>query len=233
MFWMVKSPHNAYTGPRVRAKVPGPSVLHRCQKTKERKKENKIWVSSTQSARTLISDFCTFRAPPSICRLSMRRLAAASQAIFSQTGRDRRRVGYGLGSSHQRAPRVSAAVPPDRHPPPAQVISAVAKCGEHSTPSVQLAVLQALLTATTAEHFVAHGDCLMQAVRTAFNIAIGSDVPDTQRTARGALLQMLNTTLKRVTLYPLVSPSLPVWPPLGSSAPPWGIRCMQLQARLL
>ena len=43
-------------------------------------------------------------------------------------------------------------------------------------------------------------------VRTSFNIAIGADGADTQRTARSALLQMLNTTFKRVTLLPMVSP---------------------------
>lgn len=36
---------------------------------------------------------------------------------------------------------------------------------------------------------MAHGDCLMQAVRTVFNIAIGSESPDIQNTARSALLQ--------------------------------------------
>lgn len=40
-----------------------------------------------------------------------------------------------------------------------------------------------------AEHFMAHGDCLMQAVRTVFNIAIGSESPNIQNTARSALLQ--------------------------------------------
>ena len=44
----------------------------------------------------------------------------------------------------------------------------------------------------------------MRSVRTSFNIAIGADGPDTQRTARSALLQMLNTTFKRVTLLPMV-----------------------------
>ena len=43
-------------------------------------------------------------------------------------------------------------------------------------------------------------------MRTSFNIAIGADGPDTQRTARSALLQMLNTTFKRVTLLPMVGP---------------------------
>jgi len=49
-----------------------------------------------------------------------------------------------------------------------------------------------------AEHFLAHGDCLMQAVRTVFNIAIGAESADIKNTARSALLQMVNTVLKRV-----------------------------------
>lgn len=44
----------------------------------------------------------------------------------------------------------------------------------------------------------------VQAVRTVFNVAIGSDSPDVQRTARNALLQMLNTVVKRVMQAPLV-----------------------------
>lgn len=43
-----------------------------------------------------------------------------------------------------------------------------------------------------------------QAVRTVFNVAIGSDSPDVQRTARNALLQMLNTVIKRVMQAQLV-----------------------------
>jgi hypothetical protein len=45
----------------------------------------------------------------------------------------------------------------------------------------------------------------LQAIRTVFNVAVGADAGDMQRTARNALLQMLNTVLKHVTLYPLVS----------------------------
>jgi hypothetical protein len=175
----------------------------------------------------------------------------------------------------------------------------VAKCGDTTSPDVQLAVVRALLTITTAEHFRAHGDCLVQvsggiwrgaavaaaqlytaiqppqrlacsllscccgnchrpvqgwaqrvwllacrfmlalcrqqdpavcsvpttnpdqrpfappplnrrhcsvkqAIRTVFNVAVGADAGDMQRTARNALLQILNTVLKHVTLYPLV-----------------------------
>ena len=45
---------------------------------------------------------------------------------------------------------------------------------------------------------------LMQAVRTVFNIAIGADSADLQRTARSALLQMLNTVVKRITMATVV-----------------------------
>lgn len=41
----------------------------------------------------------------------------------------------------------------------------VAKCSEGGGEAVQLAVLRALLTIATADHFLVHGDCLMQ-VRT-------------------------------------------------------------------
>lgn len=37
------------------------------------------------------------------------------------------------------------------------------RCGEAGGDGVQLAVVRALLTVVTAEHFVVHGDCLMQA----------------------------------------------------------------------
>ena len=75
---------------------------------------------------------------------------------------------------------------------------------ESNSEAVHLAVIRALLTITTAEHFIVHGDSLMQAVRCVFNIALGSSSADIQRTSRSALLQMLNTVVKRVTSYSLV-----------------------------
>ena len=64
-----------------------------------------------------------------------------------------------------------------------------------------------------------HAGCTAQ-VRTVFNVAIGSDTPDIQRTAKSALLQMMNTVVKRVTQQPLatsVSPSKPLIDPRPSS----------------
>ena len=43
-----------------------------------------------------------------------------------------------------------------------QVVLLVAKCGDSTSPDVQLTVIKALLTITTAEHFRVHGDCLVQ-----------------------------------------------------------------------
>lgn len=42
------------------------------------------------------------------------------------------------------------------------MVGVVARCGDTTSPDVQLAVVRALLTITTAEHFRAHGDCLVQ-----------------------------------------------------------------------
>jgi hypothetical protein len=81
----------------------------------------------------------------------------------------------------------------------AQVVKMVIKCGETNNEALQLAVVRALLTFTTAEHFVAHGECLLAAVRAVFNLALSSEDAVNKRTACNALLQMLNTIAKRVT----------------------------------
>lgn len=61
-----------------------------------------------------------------------------------------------------------------------------------------------LLTHVQREQFAClpiyiHCTQRLQAVRTVFNVAINSDSELIQRTAVNALLQMLNTVLKRVT----------------------------------
>ena len=76
------------------------------------------------------------------------------------------------------------------HLDPSQVIKMVVKCGEAPGEALQLAVIRALLTFSTAEHFLAHGDCLMAAVRTVFNLALGSEAEIIKRTACNALLQV-------------------------------------------
>jgi hypothetical protein len=62
-----------------------------------------------------------------------------------------------------------------------------------------LRLLLLLLLLCAAEHFIAHGECLLSAVRAVFNLALGAENPINKRTASNALLQMLNTICKRVT----------------------------------
>lgn len=85
------------------------------------------------------------------------------------------------------------------------VVGMTAKAGASSTTSVQLSVVKTLLTLATAEHFLCHGDTLMQAVRTVFNIAVGGASEEIKSTAKSALLQMLNTIVKRVAQQVIVS----------------------------
>jgi hypothetical protein len=74
----------------------------------------------------------------------------------------------------------------------------VIKCGETNNEALQLAVVRALLTFTTAEHFIAHGECLLAAVRAMFNLALGSENPVNKRTACNALLQVRGAALTAV-----------------------------------
>jgi hypothetical protein len=73
--------------------------------------------------------------------------------------------------------------------PVATVVKMVVKFGESTDENLQLATVRALLTFTTAEHFTAHGDCLLAAVRTVFHLALSSE-GDIKRTACNALLQV-------------------------------------------
>ena len=72
----------------------------------------------------------------------------------------------------------------------AKVINVVIKCGESAQESLQLAVIRGLLTFATAEHFIAHGECLLSAVRMVFNLALASEDPNIRRAAGNALLQV-------------------------------------------
>ncbi len=78
------------------------------------------------------------------------------------------------------------------------LMAAKAAATPYTNSKVQLTAVKVLLTASTAEHFVCHGDCLMLAVRTAFNIAINGKEKDVRNAGAGALLQMLNSILKRI-----------------------------------
>ena len=97
------------------------------------------------------------------------------------------------------------------------LMAAKAASTPFSNHSVQLTAVKTLLTATTAEYFIPHGDCLMLAVRTAFNIAINGATKDVQNAAASALLQMLNTLLKRVANQVITPCGTPIKSCDGSS----------------
>ena len=86
-----------------------------------------------------------------------------------------------------------------------QVSVMIVRCAEKSSAAVQLSMVKALLTLTTAEHFLAHGDCLMASVRAVFNVALSGSTEQLKATARSALLQMVNTIVKRVAHQIIVS----------------------------
>ena len=87
---------------------------------------------------------------------------------------------------------------------------------------------------------LAHQVMCMQAVRAVFNIAIGADSADLQRTARSALLQMLNTVVKRITMATVVRAAPTVrhcysmlrHPPLVWPFPPLGIHLAQARPQM-
>jgi hypothetical protein len=65
----------------------------------------------------------------------------------------------------------------------ALAVGAAVCCADSMSKSVHLCVVRALLTISTSEHFVPHGDTLVQSVKTVFNLAIASDDAVIKRTA--------------------------------------------------
>lgn len=60
-----------------------------------------------------------------------------------------------------------------------EIVAMVVKCVQLGNASIYLAVIRALLTFATADHFVAHGHCLLHMVPTPhsskFETGLGSD----------------------------------------------------------
>lgn len=72
----------------------------------------------------------------------------------------------------------------------AAAIAVVTKCSDSLASTTQLAVVRALLTVATSEHFVAHGEALVQCMRIVFNLAIATEDRTIGLTAQNALLQV-------------------------------------------
>ncbi|KAG2437305.1 hypothetical protein HXX76_005962 [Chlamydomonas incerta] len=84
------------------------------------------------------------------------------------------------------------------HRPQAQAIELICKCDEIPDDKVELQILKNLLTATTSTTFTVHGQALLLAVRTCYNIFLMSRSDVNQQTAKATLTQMLNVVFQRM-----------------------------------
>lgn len=80
----------------------------------------------------------------------------------------------------------------------AQVMEGVCKCYDMAEDGIELLVLKTLLSAVTSTSLRVHGDSLLKAVRTCYNIYLGSKSPVNQTTAKASLTQMLVIVFQRM-----------------------------------
>lgn len=80
-----------------------------------------------------------------------------------------------------------------------QLFNLVCGCADNSAPdSVILQVIKVLLTAVASSSFQVHGDCLLAAVKTCYNIVLSSKNSVNQATAKATLTQMVSLVCKRM-----------------------------------
>jgi brefeldin A-inhibited guanine nucleotide-exchange protein len=72
-----------------------------------------------------------------------------------------------------------------------QLMELVCKCHELEDENMELVVLKTLLSIVTSVSLQIHGDCLLQIVRTCYNIFLRSKNVVNQATAKASLIQML------------------------------------------
>jgi brefeldin A-inhibited guanine nucleotide-exchange protein len=77
-------------------------------------------------------------------------------------------------------------------------MEAVCKCHEITDESIELLVLKTLLTSVTSVFLRIHGDSLLKAVRTCYNIYLASKAVVNQTTAKASLIQMLVIVFRRM-----------------------------------
>ena len=79
-----------------------------------------------------------------------------------------------------------------------EVMEGVCKCYDMAEEGIELLVLKTLLSAVTSTSLRVHGDSLLKAVRTCYNIYLGSKSPVNQTTAKASLTQMLVIVFQRM-----------------------------------
>jgi len=91
-----------------------------------------------------------------------------------------------------------------------RVIDSVCKCNEISDEGIELLVLKTLLSAVMSTSLRIHGDCLLQIVRTCYDIYLGSKNVVNQTTAKASLIQILLIVFRRMEADSSTVPVQPI-----------------------
>ncbi|GBG70987.1 hypothetical protein CBR_g8287 [Chara braunii] len=78
------------------------------------------------------------------------------------------------------------------------VMDSICKCYDMADENIELLVLKSLLSAVTSSSLRVHGECLLKAVRTCYNIFLGSKAAVNQQTAKASLTQMIIIVFRRM-----------------------------------
>ncbi|KAJ7950995.1 Brefeldin A-inhibited guanine nucleotide-exchange protein [Quillaja saponaria] len=92
----------------------------------------------------------------------------------------------------------------------AKLIESVCKCHDLGDDATELLVLKTLLSAVTSISLRIHGDCLLQIVRTCYDIYLGSKNVVNQTTAKASLIQMLVIVFRRMEADSSTVPIQPI-----------------------
>ena len=90
------------------------------------------------------------------------------------------------------------------------LIESVCKCHSLGDDQMELLVIKTLLSAVTSISLRIHGDCLLQIVRTCYDIYLGSKNVVNQTTAKASLIQMLVIVFRRMEADSSTVPIQPI-----------------------
>ncbi|KAI8465270.1 MAG: hypothetical protein J3K34DRAFT_525495 [Monoraphidium minutum] len=134
--------------------------------------------------------------------IALRFLQGAAHAVASDRDRDgegRERPRDDGGKAAPTAAGSGAAVSEAlAATPQAIAVELICRCDEIPDEGVEVLVLRGLLTAATSATFALHGQALLLAVRTCYNIHLMSRSEVNQTTAKASLTQMLNVVFQRM-----------------------------------
>ncbi|KAL0429002.1 UNVERIFIED_CONTAM: Brefeldin A-inhibited guanine nucleotide-exchange protein 2, partial [Sesamum radiatum] len=91
-----------------------------------------------------------------------------------------------------------------------KLIDSACKCHDLGDENMELLVIKALLSAVTSVSLRIHGDCLLQVVRTCYDIYLSSKNMVNQTTAKASLVQMLVIVFRRMEADSSTVPLQPI-----------------------